>query len=298
MTTAIATDITEDVLRAQCRQLHLPTVGARCMSTEQEAIRNRVGHSGYLRALLEQELEDRAQRRAQRRIAEARFPALKRLADFSFTDAPTIAAPQLATLAEGGYIGRAENVLLIGDSGTGKTMLATGLGMAACEQGCAVRFTTVAALVNELMEARDEHVLSRVVARYARLDVLIADELGYVSLPVTGAELLFQVLAQRAEAGSVIITTNLPFSEWISVFPDARLCKAVVERLTYRSHIIETGADSYRFKQSMRRLKGTKTAKSRTSPPIRDAETRSPARNEAMTTSDTSGPTEKPSPAQ
>ena len=297
MTTAITTDITEDVLRAQCRQLHLPTVGARCMSVEQEAIRNRIGHSGYLRALLEQELEDRAQRRAQRRIGEARLPALKRLSDFNFTDAPTIAAPQLATLAEGGYIGRAENVLLIGDSGTGKTMLATGLGIAACEQGRAVRFTTVAALVNELMEARDEHVLSRVVARYARLDLLIADELGYVSLPTTGAELLFQVLALRAEAGSVIVTTNLPFSEWISVFPDPRLCKAVVERLTYRSHIIETGTDSYRFRTSLGRLKAPKATKPRTSPENRGAETRSDAPKAGPTTSDTSGSTDPPSPA-
>ncbi len=260
MTTTTATDMTEDVIRSQCRQLRLPTVATRCMSLEQEAIRGRISHSGYLRALLDQELEDRAQRRAQRRIAEARFPAVKRLPDFSFADAPTIAAPQLASLAEGGYIDRAENVLFMGDSGTGKTMLATGLGVAACEQGRSVRFTTVAALVNELLEARDDNVLSRVVARWSRADLLIADELGYVSLPAQGAELLFQILAQRSEAGSVIVTTNLPFSEWVSVFPDPRLCKAVVERLTYRSHIIETGVDSYRFKRSLGRSKGNKPA--------------------------------------
>jgi DNA replication protein DnaC len=257
------TEMTEDVIRSQCRQLRLPTVAGRCMSLEQEAIRGGVSHSGYLHALLDQELEDRAQRRAQRRIAEAHFPAVKRLGDFSFADAPTIAAPQLASLADGTYIERAENVLFIGDSGTGKTMLATGLGVAACEQGRSVRFSTVAALVNELLEARDENVLSRVVARWSRVDLLIADELGYVSLPAHGAELLFQILAQRAEAGSVIVTTNLPFSEWVSVFPDARLCKAVVERLTYRSHIIETGTDSYRFKRSLGRSKRTNPATSR-----------------------------------
>jgi len=140
--------------------------------------------------------------------------------------------------------------------------------VAACEQGRSVRFTTVAALVNELLEARDERTLSRVVSRWSRFDLLIADELGYVTLPSTGAELLFQILAQRSEARSVIITTNLLFSEWTNVFSDPRLCKAIVERLTYRSHIVETGTESYRFKQSVNRhngaLRTTPRATSRT----------------------------------
>jgi DNA replication protein DnaC len=125
--------------------------------------------------------------------------------------------------------------------------------VAACEQGRSVRFTTVAALVNELMEARDERELSRVVGRWSRVDLVICDELGYVSVPASGAELLFQVLAQRSERGSVIVTTNLPFSEWTAVFSDPRLCKAAVERLTFRSHIVQTGTDSYRFKRSLAR---------------------------------------------
>jgi DNA replication protein DnaC len=243
----------EAMLKAQCRRLHLPSVSARCMSLEQEAVRAGQRHSQYLSGLLEQELEDRAQRRAQRRVGEAHFPQLKRLSDFRFEEAPIISPSQIAQLAEGTYIERAENVLLIGDSGTGKSMLATGLGVAACEQGRSVRFTTVAALVNELMEARDERELSRLVGRWARVDLMIADELGYVSLPVTGAELLFQILAQRSEAASIIVTSNLPFSEWTSVFPDPRLCKAAVERLTFRSHIIQTGTESYRFKRSLAR---------------------------------------------
>lgn len=152
-------------------------------------------------------------------------------------------------------------MLLVGDGGTGKTMLATALGVAACEQGRSVRFTTVAALVNELLEARDEHTLSRITARWARFELIVADELGYVTLPPTGAELLFQVLAQRSEQGSVIVTTNLPFSEWTSVFTDPRLCKAVVERLTFRSHIIETGSESYRFKKSLARVVSERRAK-------------------------------------
>lgn len=251
----------EAIVKAQCRQLHLPSIAARCITLEQEAVRGHMGHSAYLSALLEQELEDRAQRRAQRRIAEARLPHVKRLGDFLFDEAPTVSPSQIAQLAEGGYIDRAENVLLVGDSGTGKTMLATALGVAACEQGRSVRFTTVAALVNELLEARDQFSLSRVVARWARVDVLIADDLGYLTLPLAAAELLFQVLAQRAETGSVIVTTNLPFSEWTTVFSDPRLCKAVVERLTFRSHIIETGVESFRFKRSLARSRGTRAGR-------------------------------------
>jgi DNA replication protein DnaC len=250
------------VIKSQCRQLRLPSVAARCMSAEQEAMRGKQSHSAYLSVLLEQELEDRAQRRGERRVLEARFPQVKRLSDFKFEEAPTISPGQISKLADGDYIDRAENVLFVGDGGTGKTMLATALGVAACQQGRAVRFTTIAGLVNELLEARDESTLSRVVARWARVDLMIADELGYVTLPPHGAELLFQVLAQRAETRSVIVTTNLPFSEWTSVFPDPRLCKAVVERLTYRSHIVETGKESYRFRKSLARTNEERKAKS------------------------------------
>jgi DNA replication protein DnaC len=278
---------TEILVKDQCRQLRLPTVGARCMSVEQEAIRNHVSHSGYLSSLLEQELEDRGQRRAQRRIVEARFPQVKPLADFQFAQAPTISASQIVGLAEGGYIERGDNVLFVGDGGTGKTMLATALGVAACRQGRAVRFTTVAALVNELLEARDQQALSRVVARWARVDLMIADELGYVRLPPSGAELLFQVLADRAERASVIVTTNLPFSEWTTVFPDPRLCKAVVERLTYRSTIIETGTDSYRFKQSLARSQSRETESTKRTTQTRATVAASAARSETPATADT-----------
>jgi DNA replication protein DnaC len=199
---------------------------------------------------LELELDDRSQRRAERRLQEARFPHRKRLEDFHFEQSAVNAA-QLHQLARGEYIARAENVIFIGDSGTGKSHLATGLGIAACQQGRRVRFTTVAALVNELEEARDAHQLSRIVRRYAGIELLCLDELGYVQASQAGAELLFQVLAERNEVASIIVTTNLPFGEWTRIFTDARLCKAVVDRLTFGAHIIETGTDSWRLRRSL-----------------------------------------------
>ena len=285
--TIATTTTTATIVTAQCRGLRLPSIAARWESMEQEAVRNALTHSAYLSALMEQELDDRAQRRTHRRVTGAHFPAVKRLSEFQFGEAPTISAAQISQLAEGGYIGKAENVLFVGDSGTGKTMLATALGVAACQQGRSVRFTTVAALVNELLEARDERTLSRVVGRWARFDLLIADELGYVTLPPSGAELLFQILAQRSEAGSVIVTTNLPFSEWTNVFADPRLCKAVVERLTYRSHIVETGNESYRFKRSLARQHTTNSRATEPSSQKRGAVSLPTARNEGSTTPDT-----------
>jgi DNA replication protein DnaC len=135
--------------------------------------------------------------------------------------------------------------------GTGKTHLATGLCVAACRQRRRVRFTTAAALVNELIEAKHANQLSRAVGRWSRYELIAIDELGYVPLADVGAELLFQVIADRAEKAAVIVTTNLPFSEWPQVFPNARLCKAMLDRLTDRAHIIETGTESYRFRRTV-----------------------------------------------
>jgi DNA replication protein DnaC len=154
-------------------------------------------------------------------------------------------------LADGAYIGKTEPVLLLGDTGTGKTHLAIALGVAACRQRKRVRFTTAAEMVNELVEARHNNELSRVTARWTRYELLVIDEMGYVALAEAGAEMLFQVIAGRAEKAAVVITTNLPFSEWTTVFPNARLCKAMVDRLTDRAHIIDTGDESYRFRRSL-----------------------------------------------
>lgn len=231
-----------------CRELGLSTVAAEAARLVDLAVRERWTHPAYLAAVLGMEVDERASRRITRRITEARFPRLKRLRDFGCSVVPTVSPPLLATLTTGGYLTAGEPVVLLGDSGTGKTHLLIGLGLAACELGRRVRYTTTAALVNELVEAADERRLSRVVGHYARLDLLCLDEFGYVHLDPRGAELLFQVITAREERASIAVASNASFSEWGSFFTDARLAAAVVDRLTFRAHIIETGTESYRLR--------------------------------------------------
>jgi DNA replication protein DnaC len=193
---------------------------------------------------------------------------MKTLEEFDFAQCPKVSAHQIHELAEGGYIARAEPIIFIGDSGTGKTHLLTGLAVAACRQKRRVRFATAAALINELVEAKHQLQLGRVLARWARYDLVVLDEVGYVPLAEVGAELLFQVIAERAEKAAVIVTTNLPFSEWTQVVPNSRLCKALLDRITDRAHIIETGTASFRFRRSLEKHKGrTSVMKSITAPP-------------------------------
>jgi DNA replication protein DnaC len=235
---------------AAARELHLPTVRDEAARLAQIAVRERQTYLGFLAEVLAAEVDERATRRRTRRITEARFPRLKRLADFDVSAAPTIQPAQLAALASGTYLDAGQPVVLLGDPGTGKSHLLIGLGLAACEQGRRVRYVTTAKLVNELVEAADERVLSRVVGRYGRLDLLLLDELGYVHIDPRGAELLFQIITDREERASIGIGSNLPFSEWGSVFPDPRLVAAIVDRVTFNAHIIETGTESYRLRTS------------------------------------------------
>jgi DNA replication protein DnaC len=235
------------------------TVKRRFRALADEAVREQQTPVAYLAALLEAEHQERAERREKRRLIDARFPLIKRLEDFRFADNPNIPQATIAALAEGSWIDDRESVILLGESGTGKTHLATALAVCACQQGRRVRFTTLAGLANELQEAESRRELGRVVGRYARTELVVLDELGYLALPEGAAELIFQALSERHERGSLIVTTNLPFGEWTRVFPDPRLAKAVVDRLTHKAHIIETGTESWRFRHGLTRRRKNKT---------------------------------------
>jgi DNA replication protein DnaC len=239
----------EAAIDAACRELKLPTVRAEATAIAQSALRAGLTHRSYLAEVLAAEVDDRGERRRQRRVADAHFPRVKHLGEFDCSRSAVTEAT-VAALAAGAFIDAGDPVVLLGDSGTGKSHLLIGTGMAAAEAGRRVRYTTAAALVNELVEAADDRTLSRVIARYGRVDLLCLDELGYLSLDVRGAELLFQVLTEREEKRSVAVASNAPFSEWGRTFTDARLAGAVVDRLTFRSLIIETGSDSFRLHTS------------------------------------------------
>jgi DNA replication protein DnaC len=186
----------------------------------------------------------------ERRIKAAKFPATKSLDSFDFTAIPSLNKVLTMELARGEFIDRRENVIALGPSGTGKTHVALGLGLAACQKGRKVRFTTAAALVHELIEAVDDRRLQRLQKGLAANDLLIIDELGFVPLSKTGAELLFEVISQRYERGSIIITSNLPFDEWTEVFGSERLTGAILDRLTHHVHILEMNGESFRLRQS------------------------------------------------
>src|SRR6202161_3440232 len=238
-------------IRQQCKVLRMPAIAAQCAQLAEQAVRERRTHLGFLEALLQAELEERDQRLIERRIREARLPRMKTLDEFDFVRNPKGSAQPIQALPRGDYTAKAEPVIFIGDSGTGKTHLLTGLAVAACRQKRRVRFATAAGLVNELVEAKQQLQLGRVLARWARYDLIALDKVGYVPLAEVGAEFLFQVVAERAEKAAVILTTNLPFSEWTQVIPNARLCKALVDRITDRAHIVETGTESYRFRRTL-----------------------------------------------
>jgi DNA replication protein DnaC len=251
--TKISDTAAQASIGASTRELRLPVVRSEAPRLAEAALRDRVSHLGYLADVLAAEIDERAERRRARRVAEARFPRLKRLSEFDVTITSNVSAETIALLASCSYLDRGEPVVLLGDSGTGKSHLLIGMGLAACEQGRRVRYVTCAGLVNELAEAQDERRLARLIARYGRLDLLLVDELGYVQLDVRGAELLFQILTEREEKASVAIGSNLPFSEWGQVVTDPRLVAAIVDRVTFNGHIIETGTESYRLRSTRAR---------------------------------------------
>jgi DNA replication protein DnaC len=257
MTTDTAAAVAVD---AAAKELRLPAIRDNAERLAEQAKRAKTTYIGFLADTLTIEVDDRAERRRLRRIHEARFPRPKRLREFNLDAAPTINPATIATLAAGSYLDTGEPIVLLGDSGTGKTHLLIGLGYTACEQGRRVRYTTCAQLVNELVEAADERRLARLISRYGKLDLLCIDEFGYIQLDTRGGELLFQVLTERDERASVAVASNLPFSEWGQIITDPRLVAAVIDRLTFNAHIIETGTQSYRLRSSRTRNKTAKTA--------------------------------------
>lgn len=220
------------LLSHHLKELRLPTCLREYDRVAQQCAAENVDHVRYLLRLVELELIDRERRLVERRIKAAKFPVTKSLDAFDFLTIPSINKPLVMDLARGGFIDRHENVIAVGNSGTGKTHLALGLGLAACQRGYSVLWKSAATLVNELVEARDEKQLLRIQKMLAKVQLLIIDELGFVPLSKTGAELLFDVFSQRHERGAILVTSNLPFNEWTDVFGSQRLTGALLDRLT------------------------------------------------------------------
>ena len=244
------TDTLELLLANHLKTLRLPTFLREHDKLARICAAEGVDHVRYLARLTELELIDRERRMVERRIKSAKFPAVKSLDSFDFKAIPSLNKMMVLELARCHWIDRRENVIALGPSGTGKTHVALGLGLAACQKGMPVAFVTAAALVNELMEARDEKRRLRLQRQLAKVGLLIIDELGFVPLSKTGAELLFELISQRYERGSTLITNNLPFEEWTETFGTERLTGALLDRLTHHVNILEMNGESYRLNQS------------------------------------------------
>jgi DNA replication protein DnaC len=241
------------LLEAHLKALRLPTFLREYDKVARQCAAEGLDCRSFLKQLCELERLDRDQRATERRIKAAKFPVTKSLDTFDFLALPSVNKKLVLELARCEFIDRRENVLALGNSGTGKTHLALALGLAACQSGYRTRFTTAAALVNELLEARDERRLLRFQKQLAKQDLLIVDELGYVPLSKTGAELLFEILSQRYEQGSTMLTSNLPFTEWTEVLGSERMTGALLDRLTHHVHILEMNGESFRLKQSKKK---------------------------------------------
>ena len=249
-TIPVTNDTPQLLLEHHLKLLRLPTFLREYDKVARQCADESVDYPRYLLRMTELELVDRERRATERRIHQARFPVVKSLDSFQFLAIPSLNKTLVLELARCEFLQRRENVLLLGNSGTGKTHLALALGLAACQRGHRVRFTTAAALVHELMEARDEKRLLRFQKQLASYELLIVDELGFVPLSKTGAEVLFEVFSQRYERNSTLVTSNLPFQEWTEVLGSERLTGALLDRLTHHVHILEMNGESYRLKQS------------------------------------------------
>ncbi len=246
------------LLKHHLEKLRLPTIRREWETAAASCANDGRDYGDFLLQLTERELIEREQRAAQRRIKSAKFPVIKTLEDFDFGAQSSINETLVRQLTSGEYLDARENVLMIGNSGTGKTHLATALGFAACAQGKRVRFWSASALVTHMLEMREQRDLKRFFAQVEKHDLIILDELGYVPFSKAGAELLFEIVSRSYERLSLIVTTNLPFEQWIEVMGSERLTGALLDRLTHRVHIIEANGESYRLKDARKRRKNPK----------------------------------------
>jgi len=245
-------NITLMALKENLKQLNLSTI-ARDMETHlRQAGESGIGYDEFLLDLTSGELQARSENRLKRRIREAKFPLIKPLETFDIEAAQGLDMRLFRELTGCDFIKEHRNIIFLGRSGTGKTHMATAIGIESCRNNYRTRFITCYGLVNELIEAREEKALQRILQRYARYDLLILDELGYIPFSKEAGELLFQILAERHERGSVIITTNLGFADWTQVFGDPVMTAALLDRLTHKAHIINCSWESYRLKQSLK----------------------------------------------
>jgi DNA replication protein DnaC len=240
------------LLDTYLHQLRLPTFVKNYSQFAADAASNGQDHVRFLLALAEQEISQRERNLLQKRIKAARFPMLKELADFDFSAVPLLNKAQVLDYARGDYIRKRESIIFIGNPGLGKTHLATGLALSACRQGRRVRFWTAAGLVNELLQAQDEHRLHRFIAAALKMDLILLDELGFIPFSPSGAQVLFTFCSELYERLALILTTNLKFADWIQVFGDERLTAALLDRLTHHAHILELVGESFRFRQRMK----------------------------------------------
>lgn len=241
------------LLEAYLKRLKLPAMKRHYRSLAREAVEQNRTFEEYLLALVEQEVLQRDDNQLRARLKLAGFPVPHTLDSFEFSAIPSLNKQKVLTLAQCEFVAEKENVILCGNSGTGKTHVVTALGMCACRKGYRVRFWTGAGLVQELLEARHEHRLTRLEKQWLKIDLVVLDDIGYVPFSQAGAELLWQFMAARYQRGSVAITTNLDFGEWPKVFGDEKMTAALLDRLTHRAHILAMNGDSYRFKESLRR---------------------------------------------
>lgn len=239
------------LLEAYLKKLKMPQAARTYESLAREASDNNLDYEGYLLGVLEQEIHQRENNRIQRGIRQASFPVIKTLESFDFKAIPSISKPKLLKLMQGEYIKNRENIILVGNSGVGKTHIAVSLGYEACRQGMRVKFYTAAGLINELLAAQQEYRLNRLEKQWLMPHLVILDELGYVPFSRVGSELLFQFCSSRYERGSLIITTNLEFPKWTEVLGDEQMTAALLDRLTHNAHILNINGDSYRFKQAL-----------------------------------------------